>query len=108
MLWLNGNHTLISSKNGPTQCNNCQLHGHGRKNCTLQPRCAKCAGKHEQLPVRYQTQITNSAYEVINIHHQIAIARTVPITSKLKQSSQNENIQNEILNSNEQFNYFAT
>lgn len=37
----------IPSKNGPTQCNNCQLHGHGSKNCSLPPRCAKCAGKHQ-------------------------------------------------------------
>lgn len=37
----------IASRKGPTQCNNCQLHGHGSKNCNLPPRCSKCAGKHE-------------------------------------------------------------
>lgn len=37
----------IASKKGPTQCNNCQLHGHGSKNCNLPPRCSKCGGKHE-------------------------------------------------------------
>lgn len=37
----------IPSKKGPTQCNNCQLHGHGSKNCNLPPRCSKCGGKHE-------------------------------------------------------------
>lgn len=36
----------IPSKRGPTQCNNCQLHGHGSKNCHLPSRCSKCAGKH--------------------------------------------------------------
>lgn len=35
------------ARNGPTQCNNCQLYGHGNKNCLLQPRCAKCGGKHQ-------------------------------------------------------------
>lgn len=37
----------VSSRNGPTQCNNCQLYGHGAKNCNTPPRCVKCAGKHE-------------------------------------------------------------
>lgn len=37
----------ITSRKGPTQCNNCQLHGHGSKNCNLQPRCSKCGGRHE-------------------------------------------------------------
>lgn len=37
----------IASRKGPTQCNNCQLHGHGSKNCNLPPRCSKCGGKHE-------------------------------------------------------------
>lgn len=36
----------IASRKGPTQCNNCQLHGHGSKNCNLPPRCSKCGGKH--------------------------------------------------------------
>lgn len=35
------------ARNGPTQCNNCQLYGHGNKNCQLQPRCAKCGLKHQ-------------------------------------------------------------
>lgn len=35
------------ARNGPTQCNNCQLYGHGIKNCQLQPRCAKCGLKHQ-------------------------------------------------------------
>lgn len=35
-----------SSKNGPTQCNNCQVYGHGNKNCNLPPRCLYCGGKH--------------------------------------------------------------
>lgn len=34
------------ARNGPTQCNNCQLYGHGNKNCHLKPRCAKCGLKH--------------------------------------------------------------
>lgn len=37
----------IAARKGPTQCNNCQLHGHGSKNCNLPPRCAKCGGKHD-------------------------------------------------------------
>lgn len=37
------------ARNGPTQCNNCQLYGHGNKNCHLEPRCAKCAGKHQTI-----------------------------------------------------------
>lgn len=36
-----------TSRSGPTQCNNCQLHGHGAKNCGLPPRCSICGGKHE-------------------------------------------------------------
>lgn len=36
----------ISARNGPTQCNNCQLYGHGSRNCAQQSRCAKCGGKH--------------------------------------------------------------
>lgn len=36
----------IPSKNGPTQCNNCQQHGHGSKNCNLQPRCSQCGSTH--------------------------------------------------------------
>lgn len=39
----------IASRKGPTQCNNCQLHGHGSKNCNLPPRCSKCGGKHETV-----------------------------------------------------------
>ncbi len=35
------------ARNGPTQCNNCQLYGHGNKNCKLEPRCAKCGLKHQ-------------------------------------------------------------
>lgn len=34
------------ARNGPTQCSNCQLYGHGNKNCNLQSRCAKCGLKH--------------------------------------------------------------
>lgn len=30
----------------PTQCNNCQLYGHGAKNCYSPPRCCKCGGEH--------------------------------------------------------------
>lgn len=36
----------IASKKGPTQCNNCQLYGHGNRNCHLLPRCLMCAGQH--------------------------------------------------------------
>lgn len=35
------------SRNGPTQCNNCQLYGHGAKNCNLPPRCSKCGKAHQ-------------------------------------------------------------
>lgn len=38
--------TYIQAKNGPTQCNNCQLYGHGNKNCHLPPKCAKCGRSH--------------------------------------------------------------
>lgn len=51
----------IPSKNGPTQCNNCQLHGHGSKNCNLPPRCSKCGGKHETLNCSIDTN--QSAYK---------------------------------------------
>lgn len=54
----------IASRKGPTQCNNCQLHGHGSKNCNLPPRCSKCGGKHEsraclrdQLPLPEQLYV---------------------------------------------------
>lgn len=36
----------INSRNGPTQCNKCQLYGHGNKNCHLSPRCMFCSGVH--------------------------------------------------------------
>lgn len=36
----------IQARNGPTQCNNCQLYGHGVKNCHLSPKCAKCGKSH--------------------------------------------------------------
>lgn len=31
---------------GPTQCRNCQLHGHGSQHCKLSPKCVKCGGPH--------------------------------------------------------------
>lgn len=31
---------------GPTQCHNCQMFGHGSRNCTLTPKCVKCSGNH--------------------------------------------------------------
>lgn len=31
---------------GPTQCNNCQLYGHGNKHCHLTPRCLICGNNH--------------------------------------------------------------
>lgn len=34
------------STNGPTQCHNCQMFGHGSRNCTLAPKCVKCSGNH--------------------------------------------------------------
>lgn len=45
----------VASKKGPTQCNNCQLHGYGSRNCNLPPRCSKCGGKHASSDcLRYQ------------------------------------------------------
>lgn len=38
----------IVAKNGPTQCNNCQLYGHGIKNCNLPTRCLLCGGPHNK------------------------------------------------------------
>lgn len=29
-----------------TQCQNCQLYGHGSRNCRLSPKCVKCGGDH--------------------------------------------------------------
>lgn len=40
--------SYIASKKGPPQCNNCQLYGHGNRNCHLLPRCLLCAGKHNK------------------------------------------------------------
>lgn len=34
------------SPKGPTQCHNCQMFGHGSRNCSLAPKCVKCAGTH--------------------------------------------------------------
>lgn len=39
----------IGARNGPTQCNNCQLYGHGAKNCNSPTRCLKCGGLHSAL-----------------------------------------------------------
>lgn len=47
-----------SFKNGPTQCNNCQLYGHGNRNCHLPPRCLLCAGEHKKTECPY-IQATN-------------------------------------------------
>lgn len=40
-------HPYVSARNGPTQCNNCQLYGHGARNCFSPPRCMNCGGKHK-------------------------------------------------------------
>lgn len=37
-----------TSKNGPTQCNNCQLYGHGNRHCNLAPRCLLCGEGHNK------------------------------------------------------------
>lgn len=39
----------VSARNGPTQCNNCQIYGHGAKNCFSPPRCMSCGGKHKTV-----------------------------------------------------------
>lgn len=48
------------SRNGPTQCNNCQLYGHGEKNCWLPPRCCNCGKDHKSLycPVYKEASFT--------------------------------------------------
>jgi len=33
-------------RTGPTQCNNCQMLGHGSSNCKLASRCIRCADSH--------------------------------------------------------------
>lgn len=40
-------HPYVSARNGPTQCNNCQIYGHGARNCFSPPRCMSCGGKHK-------------------------------------------------------------
>lgn len=49
-----------NSRNGPTQCNTCQLYGHGSKNCNLPPRCLLCAGSHSKsnCPASKKDQFT--------------------------------------------------
>lgn len=37
---------FIQRHRGPIQCTKCHLHGHGERNCHLQPRCAKCGKDH--------------------------------------------------------------
>lgn len=32
---------------GPTQCHNCQMFGHGSRNCNLSPKCVKCGKNHK-------------------------------------------------------------
>lgn len=34
---------------GPIQCSNCQLFGHGGKNCHLLPRCIRCSDYHKSI-----------------------------------------------------------
>lgn len=38
----------------PTQCNNCQLYGHGGSNCKLSPVCIKCSGGHKSSDCEIQ------------------------------------------------------
>lgn len=38
-----------ASQKRPTQYNNCQLYGHGNRNCHLLPRCLMCAGQHIKI-----------------------------------------------------------
>lgn len=47
----------ISNRGGPTQCRNCQLYGHGMRNCHLDPRCQFCGDKHltENCPTHQST-----------------------------------------------------
>lgn len=98
----------IPSKNGPTQCNKCQLHGHGSKNCTLTPRCSKCAGKHETNSCQIPTQELIYKCCLCGDEHSSrdpqCPKRINYIKMKLKQSSRNENIHN-TPPPNEQFNY---
>lgn len=99
----------IPSKNGPTQCNKCQLHGHGSKNCTLTPRCAKCAGKHETISCQISTEELIYKCCLCGDQHS-SRDRQCPkrvnyIQMKLKQSSKNSNIHNISPNPKEQFDY---
>lgn len=34
------------NRNGPMQCSNCMLLGHGSQNCRLDPKCMRCSGPH--------------------------------------------------------------
>lgn len=69
------------------QCNNCQLHGHGSKNCDLPPRCSKFGGKHiasacmrDQFP--QPEQVYKRCLVVLLTRPEIVIARREQSISK--------------------------
>lgn len=37
----------IPRKYGPTRCHNCQIFGHGSRQCSMQTKCPACAGPHK-------------------------------------------------------------
>lgn len=45
----------IQTHRGPIQCSNCHLHGHGEKNCHLQPRCPNCGEEHNITDCKSET-----------------------------------------------------
>lgn len=44
-------------KNKPVQCRKCQMFGHGEKGCSVKPRCANCAEKHNTIDCKAVSKI---------------------------------------------------
>lgn len=38
---------FVKSKNRITPCWNCQMYGHGQRNCSVKPKCSKCGESHQ-------------------------------------------------------------
>lgn len=55
-----------SKNNGPIQCRNCQMFGHGSTHCFRQPRCVKCGEGHATVHCPLTANRTNEADKLSN------------------------------------------
>lgn len=61
------------SPKGPTQCHNCQMFGHGSRNCTLAAKCVKCGGNHQTSACTVDCNANNKQHlKCVNCNQQHA------------------------------------